>query len=283
MTRRRARSSRGHRGIPPRRHPGRDKPAAPGRPGVGGATNIPSGRQQANAAPVLRAALATLSLGAALLAATSACPGCEERPASPHGTCAPCTRLLRGAVANAAPPEHDLAWLGPHAGYWRRLVHALKYQNNRNVARFLAELLGTRTLPWAYLPHVVTHVPTTPARVRQRGYDQAELLARSVADDLGVPHKATLTRVRSTKALTGQGRSAREAALRGAFAARPLPGARLLLIDDVLTTGATLRAAKAALQAAGAAEVRCAIVARTSPPHLAAEELEAALSLLRSG
>jgi predicted amidophosphoribosyltransferase len=182
------------------------------------------------------------------------CPVCDRPGPVP---CDPCAALLR-----AAPPGPVAAVLA-FDGAGRVLVSALKYRNARPVAASLAPAMA------ALAPSVdaVTWAPTSPARRRQRGFDQAELLADAVARHLGVPCRAFLRRVRGP-AQTGRRRADRLADP-PSFTVRRAPPTRVLLVDDVVTTGATLRAAAAALCAAGAIEVYPVAAAATPdrPPH----------------
>lgn len=215
------------------------------------------------------------------------CPGCSTAPCGPSGVCSDCAQLLTNAVSSLPQPTGDTLWLGPHAGVIRRLVHALKYRNAHMLAGFLAQLLNLRATGWAWAPQLVTHVPTSRVRVRVRGYDQARLLATALAQLLKVPYSQVLTRSASTTKLVGLGRRARAASLANALTASRLQGQRVLLVDDVLTTGATVAAARASLTRAGAGEVRVAVVARTAPGHAGTPghaggaELAAALRELR--
>jgi predicted amidophosphoribosyltransferase len=110
---------------------------------------------------------------------------------------------------------------------------------------------------------VVTWAPTTVARRRQRGFDHAELLARSVARGLSVPARSLLRREPGPPQ-TGLAAAARR---RGpVFAAARRASRSVLLVDDVATTGATLAAAAAALRGAGAQRVVAVTAARTPPP-----------------
>jgi ComF family protein len=114
---------------------------------------------------------------------------------------------------------------------------------------------------------IVTNVPVHADRAKQRGYDQAELIARVAARDLGLPFVPLLQRSRATIAQFDLDRRDRARNVRGAFALRPgddghLPGAWVLLVDDVVTTGATLAACAEALQEAGALGVSAVTVAR---------------------
>jgi predicted amidophosphoribosyltransferase len=147
----------------------------------------------------------------------------------------------------------------------RRAVLALKYRNRRRLATWFAARMAA-TVESAHGRaaggcEVVTWAPTGARRRRRRGYDQAELLARALARELGVPCRGLLRR-RAGGAQTGRSRTERlDGPTFAAFV--PRPGIRVLLVDDVVTTGATLAAARAALVDAGAAGVVMAAVAAT--------------------
>jgi len=151
-------------------------------------------------------------------------------------------------------------------GVARSAILGLKYGNRRAVATALAEILVRRlslAVPGAGpLDQVdlVTWAPTSRRRVVERGYDQGELLARAVARQLGVPCRRLLFRVHGAPQ-AGRGRAERlEGPTFRVRSGRPL---RVLVVDDVVTTGATLVAAGKALRAAGICEVRLVAVAAT--------------------
>lgn len=176
-----------------------------------------------------------------------------------------CGACLRRTVP---PPSARVRDLGPvHAlfayeGHGARIVQALKYRDGRRLVVPLADRLARR---WAEdapaAPGlVVTWVPTSGRRRRDRGFDQSELLARALARRLGATATPLLRR-RPGPAQTGLGRAAREASAGYVSTART--GAPVLLLDDVCTTGSTLRAASAALAGIGAAPVGHLVLART--------------------
>ncbi len=178
---------------------------------------------------------------AALLA-----PGCRVCPAWPDGL----TRA-RSAV-----------WLDAAA---RRAVHALKYEGWARVAEPLASRM-VRAL--GALDGVLVPVPLGAARSRQRGYNQAEALARALGALTGQPVRADWARrTRETGTQTALTPEERRANIAGAFRAGPLPaGARVVLVDDVFTTGATLAELAVTLLEAGARTVEAVTFARARPP-----------------
>lgn len=188
------------------------------------------------------------------------CGACGRRGASP---CRSCHAALRPPVPE--PPPAGLAGLVAllrYEGPARPLVARIKYRGQRQALRWLATALAARVVALVGAVDLVTWAPTTTAHRRQRGFDQAELLARAVARRLGVPAVGVLRR-RPGPAQTGRPAADRRSSGPRFEVARPPPaGARVLVVDDVVTTGATLRAAVAAVAAAGGRPVPAA-VART--------------------
>jgi ComF family protein len=161
-------------------------------------------------------------------------------------------------------PECDVGVVAVmYEGIARRLILNLKYRNRRQVVAVLAKLLSQRLDQWVPSSasdfDVVTWAPTSTARVRRRGHDQSELLARRLAREIGVPCRRLLIKV-SHNVQTG---ASRELRLRGSvFSARRIGvNSHVMLVDDVVTTGTTLRCAADALRKAGAQQVTCVAVA----------------------
>lgn len=193
----------------------------------------------------------------------SRCAGCD-RPGPV--ICRTCRFSL--AAPPALPRSGDVVAAVPFAGRARDVLLGYKYGNRRRVAHHFAGLLVNRLLAAGVRSadiDVVTWAPTSGRRRRKRGFDQAELVARRVAAQLGVPCRRLLERT-SGEPQTGLDRPRR---LHGpTFRAAPgARGRRVLLVDDVATTGATLRSAAAALEAAGALQVRRAAIATTPAQH----------------
>jgi ComF family protein len=195
----------------------------------------------------------------------SSCAGCH-RPGPV--LCRTCRFTL--AAPPAMPTASDVIAAVPFVGRPREVLLNFKYGNRRQIGHHLAGLLVNRLLASGLTPDdidVVTWAPTSNARRHRRGFDQAELVARRVALQLGVPCRRLLRREGTAPPQTGLDRATR---LHGpAFSASPgVSGRRVLLIDDVVTTGSTLRSAARALHAAGASDVVKASVA-TTPALLA--------------
>jgi ComF family protein len=151
-------------------------------------------------------------------------------------------------------------------GQVRHAIHRFKYERLAGLAEPLGDLLaeGWRTQQLA--ADWLIPVPLHPARQRERGYNQSELLARRLSQRVNVPWSATtLTRTRLTAVQMTLDAAQRRANVAGAFASADprLRGARVIVIDDVCTTGATLDACAAALLAMGATSVVGLTVART--------------------
>jgi len=150
--------------------------------------------------------------------------------------------------------------LGYHAGPLREAVLRLKFQRKAALAaplgKRLAQELSRDAGSWR--PDALVPVPLHWTRQWERGFNQSELLADAAARELGLPVRHALRKVRSTPHQVGLTREHRAANLRAAFVADPrypVAGQRLVLVDDVRTTGSTLAACAAALRRAGAAEV----------------------------
>ena len=196
------------------------------------------------------------------------CPDCDaalRRLAPPW--CARCGDPVgpgRCRCADLVPELAAIRSLAPFGGWLRDAIIAFKYQDEWARAAHLGTLLE---LPLASLGTVdaLVPVPLHPARERRRGYNQAALLARQAGHAARVPVLEALVRVRDTPQQVGLEAAARHANVAGAFAMRDgghVAGLRVVLIDDVLTTGATLGACAETLLAAGAAEVRAVTLAR---------------------
>jgi ComF family protein len=210
--------------------------------------------------------------------ARALCDACVARFAQPQPRCSRCALPVAegvavcGACVREAPPLDACYAAVSYAYPWSGLVARFKFQGEPGWATGLAALMGeVPGVPQAVAAaDVVLPMPLAPARLAERGFNQALQLARQLA-----PTKTEarlLLRLRNTAAQAALDRSARTANVRGAFAVEPLrhgelQGKAALLVDDVMTSGASLHAAARALRAAGAARVGAVVLARTDSPH----------------
>jgi predicted amidophosphoribosyltransferase len=168
------------------------------------------------------------------------CGGCE---ALGSGLCATC--LPRAPLLHRRLPSLDVTALGAYDGGLRRAILALK-----NGRRDVAEAFALRLAPWIDANTMIVPVPTTAARRRQRGFDGCELIARLACANRASVIPALAQVMGETQ--RGRGRDARlKARTRFVWRAEQLNGARIVLLDDVVTTGATLEDCAAVVRAAG--------------------------------
>lgn len=200
-----------------------------------------------------------------LVAPVSRCQRCGLRVPAGMAECTDCRR---------EPPPHARCICAADYGFpWDRLIGRFKYDQAPELATLLATALamaaGQAAVP---LPQAFVALPLSPARLRERGYDQAWELARRLGAQFGLPaHARALARRFDARPQAELTRAQRLRNLQGAFevpasARAAVQGRHLALVDDVVTTGATAQEATRALLAAGAERVDLWVVARTPAP-----------------
>lgn len=198
------------------------------------------------------------------------CERCwQVAPWALDGGCVRCgawteARLCRSCGSGVYLVTHiDAVML--YEGIGKEAVETLKFRGRFAIKDLMGRLLAAAVQTG---PDVVVPVPLHRARRRARGYDQARMLARVAAAELGVRYDdGTLTRTRRTRQQATLGKEERESNVQGAFTAgENLAGQRVLLVDDVFTTGATMEAAARALRAAGVVDLKGAAFARAVTP-----------------
>lgn len=205
----------------------------------------------------------------------AACPGCGREGAAICAGCLPFLARRRdepagvplGLAASQPAGVVQLEWCCSYSGPARACLHALKYDGELRLVEALAEQMAARWAGAGIGGEMLVPVPVHAARLRQRGFDQAELLARAVGRMLNLPVASVLERATRTAAQHSLGRRARAANVGGAFALKPatapqVKGRWIVLVDDVVTTGATFSGCAQALHAAGVGAVSGLALAR---------------------
>jgi ComF family protein len=198
------------------------------------------------------------------LLAPASCAGCDRRGVDLF--CARCVATLRTCPVPTDPGPVPIHGRLVYTGALAEAIRRLKYSDRPDLARPLGRLLAAAAagLGDEAPGDLVVPVPLHPRRLAERGYNQAALLARPVARALALPFvTGELRRLVNTNAQARLGGHERRANVAGAFAAsEAVRGRRVLLVDDVATTGATLLACGSALRERGASGVVALVLAR---------------------
>ena len=188
----------------------------------------------------------------------------------PFTVCQLCGKPLRSAGVCAAcqadPPQYQaLRCYSVYEGIARELVHQLKYDGNVGLGRTLAQLMVPMVRASSWKVDLVVPIPLGEAKLEERGYNQAGVIARALAEELERPFvPSALIRISEAHSQVKLTAEARRGNVRGAFRADPeqVSAKSILLVDDVFTTGATMRFASEAIKSAGAACINALTFAR---------------------
>jgi len=197
------------------------------------------------------------------------CAACDNALPRLGPACPCCALPTPGGIVCGRCIAHPPPFARAHAAFayafpLDRLLQAMKYGGALAYADYFAGALARGIAVW---PDVLVALPLAPARHRQRGFNQAQEIARRLARIGNVPAVRGIRRTRDTPAQAALPWKERSRNVRNAFAALPsVAGRRIAIVDDVMTTGATLIAAASAARRAGALSVDAFVVARTLPP-----------------
>lgn len=205
------------------------------------------------------------------------CPECESSIKPLAGNlCAICGYPLRSnkwicqKCASEKPPYESMRSWGSHEGALRHAVHALKYRRDLDLGHFFASRLVELVRKEAWQIDLVVPVPLSPGHLKQRGYNQSACISQNLAWLLGLPHSSTsIKRVKETQEQITLDVNERFMNLCDAFYANAatLEKKRVLIVDDVITTGATMQNCAKAVQNSGAETVYGISVARALLHH----------------
>lgn len=188
------------------------------------------------------------------------CPACAARPVE---------RVYRYFALKVGRERYTLECRAPmrYRTPFRSALWRFKFYGETSLARPLAAHMA-RVLETADAFDCIVPVPISAERLRERGYNQAQLLADALADDTGVPCRMLLRKTRDNRPQHELESRERAANVRGVYACDGAEGLRILLVDDIVTTGATVRECARTLYRAGAVHVQCvscAIVTQDLP------------------
>lgn len=189
------------------------------------------------------------------LVGAPSCERCGMPTAFQTPACEDCKNVDFGFDSARAPLRYE--------GVGKEIVHALKYRGYVRVVERLMTPLMLDVLPSQVRFSAVVPVPLHRSRLRLRGFNQSELMARGIAEKLEVKVSNNLEAMRRTRDQIELSANARRENVRGAFRTRGFIRGAVLLVDDVFTTGATLSACAATLTGAGASEVHAVTLCRT--------------------
>lgn len=200
------------------------------------------------------------------------CPECFETIKKPSGIlCAVCLKQLKpgagGECRECAEYEKHFELIaagGDYEGALKELIRKMKFCGRENgaktAARIMSSSAGTEFFSW---PDAITCVPLSRNSMKDRGYNQSEAVARILSKKYGVPFVRAVKKIRETEPQNKLERKERIRNLKGAFEASGCKGMKILVVDDVFTTGATLNETAKALLSAGASAVRGIVAARS--------------------
>jgi ComF family protein len=157
--------------------------------------------------------------------------------------------------------KDDLITLGFYSGRLEKAVRAFKFHGTTRLSKLFASELAKAVGQSGWQVHSVCPVPLHWTRRLERGYNQSALIARALAKELALPYSPVLRRSKRTKQQAKLSKLERVSNVEAAFISKPCQG-RILLIDDVVTSGATTKVCIEALLAAGASDVKVAAIAR---------------------
>ena len=186
------------------------------------------------------------------------CAFCGDKTSDGSSVCIKCNR--NSVSFNAAA-----SW-AVYGGELRKAIHALKYRQDMALGAFFATFLIATIEKQGWNFDFVIPVPLSPDRMKERGYNQSELLSRPIAFYFQVPHSSmALIRIKDTGTQVNHTKIERDLMLKDAFYANPdkLNGRKVLLVDDIITTGSTINHCAKALKEAGTSEVYALSIAKT--------------------